>query len=98
LGCPSELCSKPRFSLPGENWQRVAEGLKSARGPAFNSSGEISFAYTAANKIRRIGLDGKVSVFAEVAGQAHCITWYGRFLAVDESQRRPIVSRKGAGL
>lgn len=59
---------------PGEDWQLVAEGFKSTRGPACNASGEVFFADTSANKIHRIGLGGKVSVFAEDAAQAHCVT------------------------
>lgn len=60
--------------VPGEAWHLAAEGFKSTRGPACNASGEVFFADTAANKIHRIGLDGKVSVFAEDTGQAHCVT------------------------
>lgn len=60
--------------IPGEDWQLVAEGFKSTRGPACNASGEVFFADTAANQIHRIGLDGNISVFAKKAGQAHCVT------------------------
>jgi enterochelin esterase-like enzyme/sugar lactone lactonase YvrE len=60
--------------IPGQDWQLVAEGFQSTRGPACNATGEVFFADTAANKIHRIGLDGKVSIFAEEAGQAHCVT------------------------
>ena len=60
--------------IPGEDWQLVAEGLKSTRGPACNASGEVFFADTYANKIHRISLDGRVNVFAEDAAQAHCVT------------------------
>jgi gluconolactonase len=60
--------------IPGEGWQLVAEGFKSTRGPACNSSGEVFFADTANNRIHRIGLDGKASEFVADAGQAHCVT------------------------
>jgi gluconolactonase len=60
--------------IPGEDWQLVADGLKSTRGPACSPGGEVFFADTSANKIYRIGLDGKVSAFAEDAAQAHCVT------------------------
>ena len=60
--------------LPDEDWQLVAEGFKSTRGPACNASGEVFFADTSNNKIHRIGLDGKVSVFVDDAAQAHCVT------------------------
>ncbi len=60
--------------IPGEDWQLVAEGFKSTRGPACNVSGEVFFADTSNNKIHRIGLDGNVSVFVDDAAQAHCVT------------------------
>jgi enterochelin esterase-like enzyme/sugar lactone lactonase YvrE len=60
--------------LPGEGWQLVAEGFKSTRGPAGNVRGEVFFADTTANRLHRIGLDGKVSVFVAEAGAAHCVT------------------------
>ena len=69
--------SAPRaqeFLVPGEGWQLVAAGFKSTRGPACNASGEVFFADTTANKIHRLGLDGKVSEFVADAGAAHCVT------------------------
>jgi enterochelin esterase-like enzyme/sugar lactone lactonase YvrE len=60
--------------IPGEEWKLVAEGFKSTRGPACNAQGEVFFADTTNNHIHRIGLDEKVNVFVEDAGQAHCVT------------------------
>ena len=60
--------------IPGEDWQLVADGFKSTRGPACNASGEVFFADTSNNRIHRIALDGTVSEFVEDAGQAHCVT------------------------
>ncbi len=60
--------------IPGEDWQLVAEGFKSTRGPASNANGEIVFADTSNNKLHRIELDGKVSVFVEDAAHANCTT------------------------
>ena len=60
--------------IPGEDWQLVAEGFKSTRGPACNATGEVFFADTSNNRIHRIGLDGKVNEFVADAGQAHCVT------------------------
>ena len=69
--------SSPRAQeilIPGEDWQLVAEGFQSTRGPACNATGEVFFADTSNNTIHRIGLDGTVSEFVGDAGQAHCIT------------------------
>jgi sugar lactone lactonase YvrE len=60
--------------VPGENWQLVAEGFKSTRGPSCNAAGELFFADTSNNKLHRIGLDGQVSVFVDDAAHAHCVT------------------------
>jgi gluconolactonase len=57
--------------VPGEDWRLLAEGFKSTRGPTCNASGEVFFADTSNDKIHRIDLDGKVSVFAENTGNAH---------------------------
>ncbi|MFT5413286.1 MAG: gluconolactonase [Verrucomicrobiales bacterium] len=60
--------------IPGEDWQLAAEGFKSTRGPAVNAQGEVFFADTSDNKIHRIDAEGKVEVFVEDAGKAHCVT------------------------
>ena len=60
--------------VPGADWQLLAEGFKSTRGPACNATGEVFFADTSANKIHRIGLDGKVTEFVADSGAAHCLT------------------------
>ncbi len=58
--------------VPEENWQLVAGELKDARSPACNASGEVFF--IANNQIHRIGLDGKISIFAADAKQASGLT------------------------
>ncbi len=60
--------------IPGEDWQLAGEGFKSTRGASTAANGEIFFADTSADQIHRIGLDGKISVFAEKTGNAHCVT------------------------
>ena len=59
--------------IPGQNWELVSQGYHDARGPACNSKGEVFFADTSANKISRIGLDGKVAIFLPDAGHANSI-------------------------
>ena len=51
--------------IPGEDWQLVSEGHRATDGPAVNATGEVFFTDPANNRIHRVGLDGKVSVFAE---------------------------------
>jgi enterochelin esterase-like enzyme/sugar lactone lactonase YvrE len=56
---------------PSEKWEMVAQGYHEAGSPACNSAGEVFFIATAADKICRIGLDGKVGVFIADAAQAN---------------------------
>jgi gluconolactonase len=54
--------------LPGEDWQLVSEGHQFTEGPAVNDKGEVFFVDVRASKIHKVGLDGRVSVFAEDSG------------------------------
>jgi gluconolactonase len=56
--------------LPGEGWQLVSEGHQFTEGPAANERGEVFFVDVRGNRIHKIGLDGKVTVFAENTGGA----------------------------
>jgi enterochelin esterase-like enzyme/sugar lactone lactonase YvrE len=60
--------------LPGEGWSLAAEGMSDARGPACNAKGEVFFADPAADKVYRIGLDGKTSVFLADSGHANAVS------------------------
>jgi gluconolactonase len=51
--------------IPGEEWQLVSEGHRHTDGPAVSATGEIYFTDPANNRIHKVGLDGKVSTFAE---------------------------------
>lgn len=54
--------------LPGEDWQLLGEGYKFTEGPAANAKGEVFFTDIPNNRIHKIGLDGRVTVFAEDTG------------------------------
>jgi len=51
--------------IPGEDWQLVSEGYRHTDGPAVNDKGEIFFSDPANNRIHKIALDGKVTMFAD---------------------------------
>lgn len=51
--------------IPGEGWQFVSEGYKFTEGGAVNAKGEVFFTDIPNNRIHKIDVDGKVSVFAE---------------------------------
>jgi gluconolactonase len=50
---------------PGDQWQLVSEGHRGTDGPAVNAKGELFFSDPSNNKIHKVGLDGKVTLFAE---------------------------------
>ncbi|MHB8522229.1 MAG: SMP-30/gluconolactonase/LRE family protein [Limisphaerales bacterium] len=54
--------------IPGEDWQLLGEGYKFTEGPAANAKGEVFFTDIPNNRIHKIGLDGRVTVFAEDTG------------------------------
>lgn len=51
--------------IPGEEWQLVSDGYRATDGPAVSASGEMFFTDPPNNRINKVGLDGKASVFAE---------------------------------
>lgn len=51
--------------IPGEEWQLVSQGHRATDGPAVSAAGELFFSEPANSRIHKVGLDGKVSVFAE---------------------------------
>lgn len=51
--------------VPGEEWHLVSEGHRQTDGPAVSATGEIFFTDASNSRIYKVGLDGKVSVFAE---------------------------------
>jgi sugar lactone lactonase YvrE/enterochelin esterase-like enzyme len=57
--------------VPGEGWQVVSRGHTFTEGPAVNAKGEVFFTDIPNNRIHRVGLDGKVTVFAENTGAAN---------------------------
>ena len=59
--------------LTNESWSLAAEGFADARGPACNAKGEVFFADPAANKVYRLGLDGKTGVFLADSGHANAV-------------------------
>ncbi|HEU4386393.1 MAG TPA: SMP-30/gluconolactonase/LRE family protein [Blastocatellia bacterium] len=62
-GGQSKNATLDALLIPGEGWQLVSEGYTFTEGPAANAKGEIFFTDIPNNKIHKISLDGKVSVF-----------------------------------
>ncbi len=70
---PAQKSRQPLMEIliPGEDWQLVSAGHRFTEGPAVNTRGEVFFTDIPNNRIHKIGLDGKVTVFAENTGGAN---------------------------
>jgi sugar lactone lactonase YvrE/predicted alpha/beta superfamily hydrolase len=70
---PEGKSKQPVASLlaPGEDWQLVSSGHRFTEGPVANGQGEVFFTDIPNNRIHRVALNGKVSVFAEDTGGAN---------------------------
>ena len=79
-----------RFADPGLNWEVVSTGHKFTEGPAVDRQGSVFFTDIASNRIHRIGLDGKVTVFKEDTGGANGLMFGpdGRLYACQNGKRR----------
>lgn len=55
----------------GSEWKLVADGFQFTEGPTANAQGEVFFTDIPNQRIHRIGLDGRVTVFAENTGGAN---------------------------
>jgi sugar lactone lactonase YvrE/enterochelin esterase-like enzyme len=54
--------------IPGKDWELIGSGYRFTEGPAVDKTGQVFFTDIPNNRIHRIGLDGKVSVFKEDSG------------------------------
>ena len=84
--------------VPGHDWQLVSEGHRHTDGPAVNDKGELFFSDPANNRIHKVGLDGRVSVFAENTNGANGMMFGpdGRLYA-GATRSRQIVAYDTAG-
>ncbi|MFN7933328.1 MAG: SMP-30/gluconolactonase/LRE family protein [Bryobacteraceae bacterium] len=79
------------FALdPASDWELVSSGHKFTEGPAVDRQGNVFFTDIPNNRIHRIGLDGKVSVFKEDSGAANGLMFGpdGRLYACQNGRKR----------
>ncbi len=76
--------------IPEEKWQLVGEGYRFTEGPAVNAKGEVFFTDIPNNRIHKISLEGKVSVFVENSGGANGTMFGpdGRLYACQNGKKR----------
>jgi sugar lactone lactonase YvrE len=75
---------------PGSEWELVSEGHRFTEGPAADKQGNLFFTDIPNNRIHRVGLDGKVSVFKEDTGGANGLMFGpdGRLYACQNGRKR----------
>lgn len=81
----------------GSPWELVAEGFKFTEGPTPNAKGEVYFTDIPQNRIHKIGLDGKVTVFVENSGGANGLQFGpdGRLYAAQSGRKRIVAYDMG---
>jgi gluconolactonase len=77
---------------PAKDWELVSEGHNLAEGPAIDKQGQVFFTDIRNNKIFKIGLDGKVTLFKEDSGGANGLMFGpdGRLYACQNGKRRVV--------
>ena len=75
---------------PAHDWEVVSTGHKFTEGPAVDKAGNVFFTDIPNNRIHRIGVDGKVSVFKEDTGGANGLMFGpdGRLYACQNGRKR----------
>jgi gluconolactonase len=83
---------------PGKDWELVSQGHKLTEGPAIDRDGAIFFTDIPNNRIHKIAIDGKVTVFKEDSGGANG-TMFGPDgrLYVCQNGRKRIVAYDSSG-
>src|SRR5262245_74412 len=64
-GARAQDMSVSNVLIEGQGWQLIADGFKFTEGPAVDAEGQVYFTDIPNNRIHKIGLDDKVTVFAE---------------------------------
>jgi sugar lactone lactonase YvrE/enterochelin esterase-like enzyme len=75
---------------PTKDWELVGEGYRFTEGPAADKQGNVFFSDIPNNRIHKIGLDGKVTVFKEDSGAANGLMFGpdGRLYACQNGRKR----------
>ena len=83
---------------PDKGWELVSQGHKFTEGPAVDAEGNVFFSDIPNNRVHRIALDGKVTVFKEDSGGANGLMFGpdGRLYACQNGRKRIVAwSRDG---
>jgi sugar lactone lactonase YvrE/enterochelin esterase-like enzyme len=77
---------------PSKGWELVSQGHRFTEGPAVNSKGEVFFTDIPNNRVHKIGLDGKVSVWRENTGGTNGLMFGpdGRLYGCQDGNKRVV--------
>lgn len=78
--------------MRGESWQVAGEGYGELGGLAVNAQGEVFFSDVAQDCLEKIGLDGRVTVFARHTGGIHALMFGADGRLYTASGRRQIAA------
>ncbi|MEW6304786.1 MAG: SMP-30/gluconolactonase/LRE family protein [Verrucomicrobiota bacterium] len=89
--------------IPGEEWQVAADQFKGTEGCTANDKGEVFVNVRPSGQLVKIGLDGKISVFAENSqkgdgqrfgpdGRLYAVSGDGKILAYDTSGKVSVIA------
>lgn len=75
---------------PAQDWEMVSQGHKFTEGPAVDGQGNVFFTDIPNNRIHKIAVDGKVSIFKEDTGGANGLMFGpdGRLYACQNDRKR----------
>lgn len=78
---------------PGHEWEILSQGHQATEAPAVDENGNLFFADIKANKIFKIGIDGKETLFKDNAGGPNGMMFgYDGRLYVTQSTKKRVVS------
>jgi gluconolactonase len=81
---------------PGKDWEQVSAGYKLTEGPAIDRDGNVFFTDIPNNRIHKIAVDGKVTVFKEDSGGANGMMFApdGRLYVCQNGRKRIVAYTK----
>lgn len=85
-----------RSILGDGKWEKVSEGHTFTEGPAVDKDGNVYFSDVRGNKIHKISVDGKVSVFKEDSGNTNGLMFGadGRLYGCQNGKKRIVAFNK----
>src|SRR5207247_4294676 len=84
---------------PDKDWEPVSQGHQFTEGPAVDAGGNVFFSDIPNNRIHRIGVDGRVTVFKENTGGANGLMFGpdGRLYACQNGRKRIVAYSPDGG-